>query len=186
MAAVSGSKWESNYPSLLSAFCVVCTAIFLLECPSWIRPVGDGLKTLSPSALNVSAIAVGFLATSQSLLLSLAGTPALAKLRASHHYERLLEFFSKAIAASFITAILSAVLSTIHLEKGGWLRLAVVGIWLFEVICAFLCYYRISKLMGIVLRFRAKANAPDETGASGVIGSLSSSEDEIELLDESD
>jgi MFS family permease len=181
MAILSARTWEKYYPSAVSAFAVVATSVFLWRNPGWIHPMAEGVKTLSPSALNVGAIAVGFLATSQSLLLSLANTPPLKALKDADHYERLLKFFSNALTASFATAILSGIVSTIHLERSGGWRFLIAAVWMFGSVCAILCYVRISRLMNVILRLRDQPQVHPKI-PSDSLKSLPSSEDEIELL----
>ena len=150
--------WESTYPSVLSAIVTLSGLIFFVRFPAWQRPLVDGMKILFPAALNVSAIAVGFLATSQSLLLTLNDSPSMSALRSSEHYDRLLVFFSRAIGASFSVAVASALLSTVHLEKSGWLRIAVAAFWVYFSLCAVLCYVRTSRIMALILRMRPGSN----------------------------
>ena len=154
--------WEDNYPSILSLLIVVGGLLALWKNQSWIKPIIEGVIKLAPSALNVSAIAMGFLATAQAILLSLADSRALIALRDSGHYPRLTRFFARALGVSFVAALLSAFLTAIRLNLGGALRYTLAGTWALFGISSLLCYYRATQLLTEILRING-SSAPSES-----------------------
>ena len=153
--------WEDNYPSTLSFLAAVIFLSFVRYHREWLVPIVDGVTKLVPAALNVSAIAVGFLATAQALLLSLQSSRILEALRESGHYGRLVSFFTRALAASFTSAILSALLTAMRLNRGGALRYICVITWAFSCLAALLCYYRASGMLSEILRINSNAVTTD-------------------------
>jgi hypothetical protein len=144
---------ERWYPSLVSASIVVVGSglLSLRTLRPWLPAFLHGCSTLAPSALNVSAIAIGFLATSLSILLSLAKTRVIRIMKQAGHYRRLVQFFKSGVSVSFLWAFASAVLTTIHLEKSGVWRYAVLIVWVYLGACSILCYYRTSQILLAVL-----------------------------------
>jgi hypothetical protein len=147
------ARFENVYPTiggLVSAaiILVVLKAPVLSPSRTYIL---QGYSTLLPSALNISAIAVGFLATSQSILLSLSRSRAVRLMKESGHYKRLLKFLRRAITTSFLWAILTAWLSTLHLLLGGVWRLGAVCVWTYLCASSILCYYRATAIMTAVM-----------------------------------
>lgn len=147
-------KLENTYPTLGGLISAIAALVllkvrFFSPCRSSIL---QGYGTLLPAALNISAIAVGFLATSQSILLSLSRSRAVRLMKASGHYRRLLTFLNRAISTSFLWAILTAWLSTLHLLLGGAWRLAAVCFWTYLCACSILCYYRATSILTDVMR----------------------------------
>ena len=155
-------RWEDNYPSVLSAMGTATGAFILVRHCEWIQPFIGGVIKLAPSTLNVSAIAVGFLATAQALLLSLGNTKALIALKENQHYGRLTSFFARGLSASFGAALLSALLTAMHLERGGMFRYSCVVVWAFVGVTALLCYARASSLLSEVLRTNNRLEKPTE------------------------
>jgi hypothetical protein len=156
-------KVEDWYPSALSLVITLFSVLLLSRAKfhSWRDVIVSGCAALLPSALNISAIAIGFLATSQSILLSLSNTETIQKLKAGPHYVRLLRFLSRAISISFIWALLSAWLSTFHFGKGGLWRYGALSVWFFAGCCSIFCYYRASTLLTSILMLDSEKKAKD-------------------------
>jgi hypothetical protein len=87
------------------------------------------------------------LATSLSILLSLANTTTVKLMKQKGHHRRLIRFFRSGISISFLWALMSALLTTFHWEKGGIWRHAALCIWAYIGICSILCYYRASEML---------------------------------------
>lgn len=144
---------ERWYPSVVGGLLALIVAV-LLHLPSlraW-KPVFDrGATALIPAALNISAIAIGFLATSLSILLSLGGTKVAAALKSTGHHRRLVGFFRRGISVSFLWALVSALLATVDLSRGGVWRNSILYFWVFLSFWSILCYYRASEILLEVL-----------------------------------
>jgi hypothetical protein len=155
--------FERIYPSLVSGALVAIAVSLVLFTPirSWKDVLIKGCGTLLPSALNVSAIAVGFLATSQSLLLSLGSSRVISEMKKRGHYTRLLRFFGRAITVSFVWALVSAWLATFTLGKGGVWRYALVVAWAYLGACSVLCYYRATRILTEILLLQDETKPDD-------------------------
>jgi hypothetical protein len=172
---------EDIYPSTLSLIITISGTILLWKHQEWLKPTMDGVAKLAPSALNVSAIAVGFLATAQAILLSLTKSRALKVLREEGHYLRLTRFFSRALSAGFLSALSSALLTAMRLQLGGTWRYICVVIWVFSGMTALLCYYRASTMLDLVL----KGNALEKIGSDSITKiETDHRQNDIELLEE--
>ncbi len=144
-------RWEDNYPSILSALWNGGVVLFLYLHKDWIGPTREGVIKLAPSVLNVSAMAVGFLATAETLLLTLSDSSVMKDIRDNGHSSRLFSFFGRAIATSFVTAVFAAFIAAMHLEHGGALRYLIVVVWSYFGIAALFCYFRSSQMLSYIL-----------------------------------
>jgi hypothetical protein len=152
---------ESWYPSLIAG-AIILTAVLLLSLSplaSWKPVFVRGCILLIPAALNVSVIAIGFLATALSILLSLADTRVVRILKQKGHHKRLIGFFRSGISISFFWALISALLSTFRWERGGICRYAALYVWVYTSICSVLCYYRASEILLEILMIGDVASA---------------------------
>jgi hypothetical protein len=156
----NGEKWfENAYPTILSFFALVIGLILWVIFPGWQHSFIAGAAKLFPSALNVGAISTGFLATSLSILLSISGSRVFRKLREAHHDARLINFFSRALAVSFMWSLMSAWMTALNFQAGGaWRRVAFLA-WCFLSMCSVLCYYRASRMLTAVLVAHSQENS---------------------------
>ena len=172
-------RWEDSYPTVLSFLILFLALVFLELNREWVKPVMAGVIKLVPAALNVSAIAVGFLATAETLLLSLTESKAPVALRRSCHHSRLLPFFARDIAASFTSALLSALLTAMRLDLGGLLRNTCVIIWAFSGFTALFCYCRASRMLSQILRINSHSAISGNNGDKNT----RAHENDIEILE---
>jgi len=146
-----GERFEKNYPWLIS----LASLGFLPMCP-WIAPhqalVTAAITKLFSPALNVSAIAVGFLATSQSILISLKDAPGMIKMKADGYFEPFVDFLSVATASSFVLAIISGMFSALDFSKGDKLHAYLQVVWIAFAFFTLSSYYRAVSLLPYVLR----------------------------------
>ena len=157
------ASFEKHYPSVLSVLAAGLLLLALLSplLQGWRQTILEGCAILSPAALNISAIAVGFLATAQSILLSLNETKIVRSMQSTGHYERLLTFLRSATSNSFAWALVSAGLSTFHLAKGGLWRILAVCFWAYFSCCSILCYQRATSILSAVMREATGASQPE-------------------------
>ncbi|WP_164016965.1 hypothetical protein [Pyxidicoccus trucidator] len=143
--------WERVYPSAIGVLVTASAAVARWRYPEWKLP--NDLGQLFSSTMDIGAIAIGFLATAKTVLLSIQGSPAVTKMRGSGLYEGLLRFILKAIRAAFALATWSLV--TVFLEKAlnhsTLVWELVVFAWLFLVITAGLSCYRVIDVFFILL-----------------------------------
>jgi hypothetical protein len=156
--------FEDIYPSAIS-ICLTLVLVLIFRCERFAAArvlFLIGSVKLLPSALNISAIAVGFLATSLSLLVSLSGTKVVKDLKESGHYERLISFFMKAIYSSSVWAFVSGWMTTIDLNKPDHWRAVLFWLWCFLTSCSVLSYARATDILKQVLMVEARRSSrPD-------------------------
>lgn len=95
--------FERLMPWIAAALTVVVFRTYLLT-----DNVGQKLNNLLPAALNVSAIAVGFIVSAKAILLSLANSRVVKRLRERGSYKRLIQFFVSATWWGGAVTLLSA------------------------------------------------------------------------------
>lgn len=151
---VLGEKW---YPSFFGTLAVAVALGVRWKFPEVKLP--SDLSQLFSSTMDIGAIAIGFLATAKTVLLSIQGSPAVEKMRGSGLYEGLLRYILTAIRAAFVLAAYSLV--TVFLEKVlkdspiAWQ--GVVVAWLYLVVMAGLACYRVIDVFFTIL-------SPDDVG----------------------
>lgn len=118
-----------------------------------IKNLHDGpTQTLMGHGINVAAIAVGFLATAQSVLVSIERSRVVELMRESGYYEDLLDYLLDSVKLWFVVAFASALLVlTVPSLREPWRSLALSG-WFGLVAWAALAGYRVIAFLGAVLR----------------------------------
>jgi hypothetical protein len=146
-----GERFEKLYPRLLGL-----AALAFLPSEPWVSvhrsQIAAAIAKLFSPTLNVSAIAVGFLATSQSILISLRDAPGMIKMKSDGYYEHFVDFLSSATSWSFSLAVLSGIFSALDFTRldtrHGYLQVA----WLMVCFITLGSYYRAVSLLPFVLR----------------------------------
>jgi len=98
--------------------------------------------SLFGAAINVGAIAAGFLATCQSILLSSSDNVAISNMRRTDHFGRLLRFIANSVRCSFALAVFSTVLITLNFARKDALHTGFVVAWSAVAGMTALSYYR--------------------------------------------
>lgn len=115
-------------------------------------PLPVSLKDLLSAVTNLSGIAVGFLATAQSILFSLPKKYVIQQLKITGMYNRLINYFMSAIQWSFGLAVISAIGLLIDFTKSqSWHPIA-LSLWLFFLVTTSLSYYRVIEVFTALLR----------------------------------
>jgi len=147
-----GPRFEKYYPR----FCALLMAILLLPQMPWMnsrRALVLGLVArLFTPALNVAAIAIGFLATSQSILISLKDSSGIEQMKRDGYHDIFIEYLSAATNLSFLLAILSGISSALDFGKLDNLHNYLAVIWVFLATFTLLAYYRAVSLLPYILR----------------------------------
>lgn len=147
-----GPGFEKRYP-FVTAFLVAVSVMPFMPWVTTHRPLITGFTIkLFPSALTVSAIAIGFLATSQSILISLKDSPGMEQMKADGYHDAFVDFLSAATSLSFVLAILSAIFSALDFGKVDKLHGYLISCWAFVCVWTLLAYYRAVTLLPYVLR----------------------------------
>ncbi|HNO78951.1 MAG TPA: hypothetical protein PKN33_12905 [Phycisphaerae bacterium] len=110
------------------------------------------LGDLMNATISLSAIAIGFLATAKSVILSIKDEAIIRTLKESGDHDRLLGYFMKAIRWSFGLGILSAIGLLIDFEADTTPHPWLFSIWLFTLAETGFCSYRVIDLFTRILR----------------------------------
>lgn len=117
--------------------------------------VPSDLGNVFSGALNIGAIAVGFLATAKSILISMEGRRVVAQLRRTGHYAVIVGYLVDATRGAFLLAVYSIVGLVVQppsIGWGGWFLVAGVALLAFTGLTS----YRVIDIFAEVLR------APDK------------------------
>jgi hypothetical protein len=147
-----GPRFEKFYPVGLA----LAASAMTLPIDPWIASnrayVAVFVVKLFGPALNVSAIAVGFLATSQSILITLKDSPGIEQMKTDGYHAPFVNFLSSATTSSFCLAVLSGVFSAMDFSRLDWLHGYLIALWVLVCVMTLLAYYRAVSLLPYVLR----------------------------------
>lgn len=130
MPSSTPSLWDLIEKGLEQVFGLLGAifAVFIYWRYDLFRTQPSGFTSLLEASVNVSAIAVGFLAAAKAILLSAGDQQVIKALRAADQLKRLMRYFIAAIWWCLITTVLSAILLVVDLAIAPrW----VLGIWMF-------------------------------------------------------
>jgi hypothetical protein len=138
---------ERRYP--LIAGLAAGIAFFFLA-PSF--PVAaDAAPSLFSAVISVAAIAVGFLATAKSILLSIENKPIIADLKAHGRYSTLIDYLMCATKWSFFLAVMSITCFLADLKTPYWHRW-LFAFWVFAMFSTGASCFRVIHIFGKILR----------------------------------
>lgn len=140
---------ERTYPALIG---LAASGTYL--CLRWTAPIPATAKDLFASIVDALAIAIGFLGTAKSILLSLQNKRVVRHLKEGGQYDDLLGYVMAAIHWSFCGAALTAVGLFVFdpaAEPVRWHTFA-FAVWVFVVSTAAAACYRVVRLLAMILR----------------------------------
>lgn len=142
------SIWaEKFYPLIGAIFASFGTFFFM---PGFL--IEHIIQNLMNPALTISAIAIGFLATTKTLLATIEDKDIIKKLKDVGYYIILLEYIMAAVKASFITAILSAIgIVVADFENLPWLKYG-LALWVGSATYTGLSFYRVIQIISSILK----------------------------------
>lgn len=143
--------WEKRYPCVIG---LVAAALYLSIPAARNYHMPATLAALMSSVVSIGGIAIGFLATSKSILISIDEREIVKKLKQSGYYKRIILYIRAAIGWSFLLASISALALLITIEKSTpWTLWHSLGfaIWLFLAIGATLSYFRVINIFYAIL-----------------------------------
>lgn len=111
----------------------------------------ETLKELFPVVISISAIAVGFLATAKSILLSLEDRPVIRHLKELGGYNDLIQYLLTAVNWSLIASVVSAVFLLLLPKRETWWYVDSFAIWAFVTVTAVLTCYRVIRIFSRIL-----------------------------------
>jgi hypothetical protein len=137
-------KWHPIIFGFIVAF------IYLLFLKNY--PPPNAIRDLFSAAINICAITVGFLSTSQSILLSIPNKQTVKAFKKAAVYGNLINYFMNAIHWSFGLAISSSIGLIINLNQKEVWHPWVISFWLLCLTAATFSYYRVIRLFSYILR----------------------------------
>ncbi|MEZ6099972.1 MAG: hypothetical protein R3E01_13470 [Pirellulaceae bacterium] len=109
-------------------------------------------STLMAAIVSIGGIAIGFLATAKSILVSIDDKAIIAKLKKSGYYRRIISYLRYAVRWSFALTIYSAALLLVDLNSGWTIwHSAGFSLWLLLAVASTLSYYRVINIFYAVL-----------------------------------
>jgi hypothetical protein len=109
----------------------------------------EDITDLATVSIEVAAIAIGFLATAQTILLSLEHRPMIRMLRASGDFDRLVVLSFRAIHWCFgVIALSAAVLLLDMLTVGAQLQPYSVALWSVSILGGFVACFTVFRILG--------------------------------------
>lgn len=143
---------EKRYPFwssiIIGVFCYFFFPLHLIP---------KNLDKIFPEIIQISALAIGFLSTSLALIFTLAKEwiiKALKELKKNKYYKIMIDYFIRAISASFIVALINACCLFLDWNNSDDKILIKVGfsLWISSLIGLFLSYYRIIRVFSWILK----------------------------------
>jgi len=141
-------SFEQRYPYFLS---ILLTLTFL-----WFHDVIDlpsTSQTLFPVIISSGAIAVGFLMTAKSILISIDQRRVIRQLKQTGRYTYLIQYLIAAVKWSFLTIIYTTVgmLAEFH-RFDPWATYLYTAGWVFVTTTAVGCAYRVIDIFSVILK----------------------------------
>ena len=153
----SKAWWEKNYPLLFS---LVLTGIF-----GSFHKFIDLLKiseTLFPVIVSISAIAVGFLLTAKSILVSIDDRKIILHLKQMGLYSSLVGYLIHAVRWCFATVVVTALGMLLGQHSMPWyLTFIYLTTWVFVTGMAGGCCFRIVSIFSSILKDMARRSEQD-------------------------
>lgn len=141
---------ERWYPYTLS---LVITTFYLYF--HRLIDVTSTAKALFPVVTSISAIAVGFLLTAQSIILSMDERSVIKGLKQGGVYGHMVGYVVIAVNWSFVTTIVTGtgMVLSLHVNASGWMfSFIFAGIWVFITATAVMCCYRVIRIFSAILK----------------------------------
>jgi len=129
---------------------VLAAAYFMLRNRLQLPP--DTLTGLFTAVVSVSAIAVGFLATAQSILFSIEEKRAIRFLKDAGKFGTLISYMMAAVNLSFLLAAASAVGLLVKWKVEAKWHIYGFTVWVLLLVTATLSYYRVVSIFSAILR----------------------------------
>ena len=147
---------ERWYPYITSVIVTIVYFYFhrFIDIPS-------NARDLFPVVISISAIAVGFLMTAKSILLSIDQRRVIKGLKQGGVYADLVGYLVSAVNWSFGTTIVTALgmLLNLHQKPGGWVFYFYTGAWVFITATATVCCLRVIRIFSKILKQIAQEKA---------------------------
>jgi hypothetical protein len=142
---------ERLYPLIGALATGVVFVLFLRS-----RSFPSTLPDLFAAVISVGAIAIGFLATAKTILISLNDRPVIQKLRTTGYYRWVVGYILEAINWSFAMTLMSAAGLLMTFAPAGqeqdlWHGLF-LAVWATSLAGAALSYFRVVRVLSKVLR----------------------------------
>lgn len=139
-------KFEKIYPYLFGAIAMSSYNLFFSQ-----YQLPHNTKDLFAAIVTIASIAVGFLATMKSILLTLGNSSIVRKLKQTEHYTLLKKYLMAAINLGFLCAIASAVFLLFDFSNKNSFNSWLISVWVFIAVTFLVANYRIIKILYKIL-----------------------------------
>ena len=112
----------------------------------------EAAPSLFSATVSAAAIAVGFLATAKSILLSIDSKPIIANLKAIGKYNTLIDYLMAAVTWSFSLAAISVFCFLPDLKIPAEWHRWLFAVWIFVIFTAGCSCFRVIQVFGKILR----------------------------------
>lgn len=141
---------DKYYPICFGAIASFLYLALFSKYPKYALPAN--IRDLIMAATTISAIAVGFLATAEAIIVSISRSDILQWMKDGGHYETTIDYFVDAIHFCMTTAILSGLMLLIDYKDPVKIVLWVVAAWVFIAVSGLFATYRVISLFSTILK----------------------------------
>jgi len=109
------------------------------------------INSLFTAIISISAVSIGFIATTKSILFSLRDSSTVKWIKSGGSYQSLIDYMMTAIRWCFLNAIVSAVCLLVDFPSYYWAPFLFAA-WVFTCVTAFSSCYRVIHIFSKILR----------------------------------
>ena len=143
---MTGLAWEKSYPWIIAGLAAVSGA--------YLPPLVHQrmAETLFGQAVIISSISVGFLATTQGLLVTLAEKPPMRRYSKSQYFDDFLSYLRQAILVA-LALLVCSVGGSLYSEKIGLGTFRIfIPVWIFLFVSTLFTLYRVVSVASYLLQ----------------------------------
>lgn len=140
--------WEQWHPTIVASLAAGLSFFFFNL--SGI----EGFRDLLQAAVNISAITVGFLATSKSILFTIAQKETVLAMKDAGKWPMLIDYMMLAIYSAFSLALVSGGLLLVKFKDPEEWHPVVASVWVFCLVIAFTTSLRIVRFFARILKMK--------------------------------
>jgi hypothetical protein len=140
---------ENWYPTVGAVAVALFVVVYCRWQSGWIPP--KATSDVLSAVINVSAIAVGFLAAAKSILFTIEHTRIIRLLKSANRLREVVRYMMRAINVSFALAGVSTAALLADADAHHWYTSPLAVVWSFLLAASALTYYRVIRIFSIIL-----------------------------------
>jgi hypothetical protein len=144
------STFDKYYPFIGGAIVAIAYIVLFIFHPQ--IALAKGFRDIFIASITINAIAVGFLATAKSILISIHNSKIVKWMKETGAYEITINYFMTSLTVSILCALWSMVLLLIDFSNPEKYIEFGIAVWVFLFISAMLAMYRIIRIFSKILR----------------------------------